>query len=340
MTKIAYILGAGASAKAMPTVNQISRDSRITKIVGKLMSPTVKLSDNEFFMRNHEPLLETKWYYQKKLIDDLNWLQEVSKAHASVDTYAKKLTIRNKNEELNRLKIVLSVYLALEQIENGLDNRYDTFFASLIDADGTLPENVSLITWNYDNQIELGYSGFTELSKLSGITARLGIRSKNTVRVKPSTFPIYRLNGVSGYKERGSSIIQPFARNADANLNKETVDFIVGKYVSVTERDDIVPTIYFAWEDVYSSKNSIFEEIQDTLKGTTVVIIIGYSFPFFNRKIDKKIFGYMSDIRKIYYQDIIADKLKVRLEAVGQFEEHVDIVPYPDADQFLVPYEL
>ena len=43
---------------------------------------------------------------------------------------------------------------------------------------------------------------------------------------------------------------------------------------------------------------------------TKVIVIIGYSFPYFNREIDKLLFKDLGGIDKIYIQDLNGEKIK------------------------------
>ncbi|WP_149274687.1 hypothetical protein [Pareuzebyella sediminis] len=335
MTKITYLLGAGASAKALPTVKQIKNEKRISKSAIRLGH--AKLSDNEFFKINGVDTKETKWFYQRNLIDDLNWLQEIGNKHASIDTYAKKLTIRGKYEELDKLKIVLSIYLALEQLFSGYDERYDSFFASIIDADGCLPDNVNILTWNYDNQIEMAYSEFSGQTSIDHNTKLLGILTKDSRRVKPNALPIYRINGVGGYKTFGSKNIYSFLPE-NSPLSNDILEKLICKYVEISTNKNILPGISFAWEGEPET-HSMFKEIEESIKDSEILVIIGYSFPFFNRKIDKKIFGLMKNLRKIYYQDLYAPSFQDRLKGIVNLPDKFPLLAYQETDQFLLPYE-
>ncbi len=78
------------------------------------------------------------------------------------------------------------------------------------------------------------------------------------------------------------------------------------------------------------------------IKGTTILVVIGYSFPFFNREVDKKIINNIKKsgnlFKKIYYQDPIKDGQQLR----SQFDikaGHVEIVHIKDTTNFFVPFE-
>jgi len=70
------------------------------------------------------------------------------------------------------------------------------------------------------------------------------------------------------------------------------------------------------------------------------LVIIGYSFPFFNREVDRTLFDSMINLKKIYYQDINAIKLIDRLQAVQQRINAKQIIPITETGQFFLPYEL
>ena len=95
---------------------------------------------------------KTPVFYQKELINDLQWLLDISSKHASVDTFARKLSIIGDSKNLKKLKVVLSVFFTFEQIIKQPDERYDSFFASLYNENGELPENIRILSWNYDSK--------------------------------------------------------------------------------------------------------------------------------------------------------------------------------------------
>ena len=91
-----------------------------------------------------------------------------------------------------------------------------------------------------------------------------------------------------------------------------------------------------------SSDNS--EKLQSTLSQTTndteIVVVIGYSFPFFNRVTDRAIFNGMPNLKKVYVQDINADAVVQAVHAVLPSDRKVNIEPIRNCEQFYLPVEL
>ncbi|HEX8038028.1 MAG TPA: hypothetical protein VF490_02705 [Chryseosolibacter sp.] len=67
-----------------------------------------------------------------QMIDDYKWLTQACQKHSSIGTLAKKLFIKNEQEDLNRLKLLLSLLFAHSQAARNSDKRYDSFFSSII----------------------------------------------------------------------------------------------------------------------------------------------------------------------------------------------------------------
>lgn len=81
----------------------------------------------------------------------------------TIDTYAKKLYLKGQTEQLNKLKKWLSIFFYIHQHSISPHERYDKLFAAILDPNKAyLPLNVSLISWNYDNQIKLAYREYFE----------------------------------------------------------------------------------------------------------------------------------------------------------------------------------
>lgn len=333
---ITYLFGAGASRNALPIVNEMP--TRIGEFIKKIADPVFELSDKEFFF-NSEPS-SIKKTIQMEFIDGLKWLEDECCNHASIDTFAKKLFLKKKNEELQKLKATLSAYLTFEQILNcTAEKRYDTFFASILNTGVyELPQNVKVLSWNYDYQFEKAYSEYTDDKRMSHNQAALNVVSKYTPTTHIDKFGIYKINGTTGLY---NSSYQQEYHIVDTILNeftKKTIDSVLKNYY-YSFFNNIHSTISFAWEDK-REENSIVKQSIEATKNTEVLIVIGYSFPFFNREVDRKIIKSMTKLKKVYFQAPDADNIKERFLSVRDDIQYKELISRVNIDQFLLPDEL
>jgi argonaute-like protein implicated in RNA metabolism and viral defense len=238
MSKITYLLGAGASCNALPLVNNFKDrlDSFHTRLVDNLRPHIQPSSEKE--ARELFPFGGKKG---KDLQESILWLKDIADKHASIDTYAKKLFIRNDNEaliELKKLKATLSCYFLLEQSLEMTDKRYDNFLASILTRKELgipkLPKDVNIITWNYDTQLEKSYQGFCTIPETVYENFTL---SKN----------IIRLNGTCALPHK---LETRFLGHCDFNIPfLEEVIKLFKNYTTI-EREVVgyQPDISFAWE--------------------------------------------------------------------------------------------
>jgi hypothetical protein len=159
-----YLLGAGASCQVLPLASQFKE--RLP-----LFARDLRNAGPQGVRRLDDPIWGTN---RDNLLNAIEWLATESSHHFSVDTFAKKLFFLNDHKNLQKLKAALSAYLVVEQSRNHVDQRYDAFFASVLIPDNrsanirtftgsrhvSLPEHLSILTWNYDTQLEKAYYGF------------------------------------------------------------------------------------------------------------------------------------------------------------------------------------
>jgi len=341
MNKITFLFGAGASCNALPMVKDIPE--RLEKLIGVLNSPALLLDDNTTFEGLKTDSPKTKREYQKNLIDDLRWLVKESVRHSSVDTLAKRLTIRRQFSDLERLKKVLSVFFIFEQAQKPPDERYDTFYASIIDSSGILDENIRIISWNYDYQFEFAYSEYCGKNAIGDIQSRLNIKQKKDPALRfNQRFSIYKLNGSTELFTPIQFGYFSFIDEIITALDKNFVEIVVKNYAGIIDSKNVESTLSFAWESDNKFKdsgdfvNSVLEDVKDSI----ALVIIGYSFPFFNREIDRKIIGGMSQLQKVYFQSPEANSLKDRFKAIRFDFNDNDLVCINDIKQFFLPPEL
>ena len=82
------------------------------------------------------------------------------------------------------------------------------------------------------------------------------------------------------------------------------------------------------------------EAIGKTTADTESIVVIGYSFPYFNREIDRTIFAGIPNLKTIYIQDPNPDAVEPSLRAVLQDGSNVKIEHQKDCTQFYLPREL
>ena len=337
MNNITYLFGAGASKDALPIVDEIP--GRISGLIQEIKGSTkYELSETEFFdnLKLENPV--SKKDLLAEMIGDLQWLLESSSNHASVDTLAKKFYIKRQYAKLDRLKIALSVFFVLEQARRPVDRRYDTFFASILTSVSKLPENISLLSWNYDYQFELAFSEYSDNKEITRNQDWLNVKKKSVRNDKTEGFGIYKLNGTTGLADS-----RPFGDYVYANVlkdafSKELIEEVTRNYAAATRFNNLYPTLSFAWEGE-EKEDGVIQLATKAINNTDVLVVIGYSFRFFNREIDKKLIVEMPSLKKVYFQSPDPHNLSATFAAlIG--ERKVELVERLNYKQFLLPNEL
>ena len=198
-----------------------------------------------------------------------------------------------------------------------------------------IPESISFISWNYDSQIENAYKAYNHDGKLP-------LFEKNIQGEWPkltNSGRIVKINGSATFDDR--STIQ-YIREDEMNMPAalQVIEFYHDSQVDTSGIGlDFKTHLSFAWED---SPNN--EKIKSTLAQTTndteIVVVIGYSFPFFNRVTDRAIFSGMPNLKKVYVQDINPDAVIQAIRAVLPGDRKVNVEPIRNCGQFYLPVEL
>lgn len=344
--KVTYYFGAGASAEALPVVNQIPQ--RIEKIIELLEKKEYLLSEIDQFYELK--IDKTKNEIRILFINDLKWLLEHSKNHASIDTFAKKLYITDEKENLIRLKCAFSLYLIIEQIIEKADSRYDSFFASILSNSATsFPQNMNILSWNYDFQFEKAYSEYSKYRSLELNQKRLAVITKdsfnrehtNNLENIESRFSIIKLNGTSNLLKYEWRSCEPFFDELQHKLSLIFFESLLATYASLRLNGKYIRSgLSFAWENRISEEQiDIIKVAKEASLNTEILIVIGYSFPYFNREVDRSIIRNMKKLKKVYFQDKYPDVLKERFLSIRDDLPIEMLVERGDIGQFLIPNE-
>jgi hypothetical protein len=336
MANITYLFGAGASCGALPIVKNIP--DRLKKLINILVDPSFQLDDSEKFdLRVGSS--KSKLNHLKDMVKILKWLLTECFNHSTVDTFAKKLTIIKDYDNLKKLKIALSIFFIFEQAKNSPDQRYDTFFASILDSVHNLPDEIKILTWNYDYQFEISFSNYSNIKKITTNQAMLNIYEKYVQGdlPNPDKFGIFKINGTIGFttNQRFNRLV--YSIEMVESINKEFIEEVTRNYVQAMYNSNIHQSLSFGWEeDRFGS--GFFENVQQNIENSVALVVIGYSFPFFNRNIDKIIIKSMTNLKRVYFQDPNPEVLKERFLALTENKYEMRLIN--DVSQFFLPNEL
>lgn len=339
MNKITYLFGAGASANALPIVEKIPE--RISSVIQTISSFLLSSDTIYTEFKTYIPNIGNKRKYQYELIETLKWMRDKSANHASIDTFAKKLSIKGASEELRKLKIAMSVFFTIEQALNKPDMRYDAFFASILEDVDSFPNNIKIISWNYDYQFELAFSEYIDVTSINTNQYQLGIDAKYRAAggTNASNCRIFKLNGTTGFYQKGTNHRFLYSEKK-SSMDIKLVDEVTRNYVMSTYIKGFTPTLSFAWENDNHEESIVKRAIKD-ITDTKVLVVIGYSFPFFNRNVDQEIINSMESLEKVYFQAPDAEILKERFQALRDNTRiKPELVTLFDTKQFLLPNEL
>lgn len=348
---ITYLLGAGASANALPIINNLNaRLSQFLYFLGGITN-TLELNSERVTIQN-----KIKDYYSL-----LKWLRDESKFHQSIDTFAKKLFLTDKLAFI-KLKKALIFYFILEQCvkldelkyydsdkipkefkneslinvnEEQLDKRYDNLIASLLNKNGEgieINPRIKILTWNYDMQIELAFKRYFQ-TNIEGVKGTVNIFPSKLWNMKETNglitedkFTLIKLNGEAYISED----LNYFPESKDSIIDKiqfgkgnffENVGFIVENMNAIEKNKTSfilnLDNFTFAWEENKpNGYNKAFKYVQSISEKTNILIVIGYSFPYFNSEIDKKILENMKP-QEIIIQDFDSETIEERIKELS-----------------------
>lgn len=285
-------------------------------------------STTDFYVT--QPSIE---FTKDRLVKDLMWLYEGAIKHATIDTFAKKLFLTGRVEEYNKLKKLLAIYFIIEQVINKPDSRYDTFLANILTPKLEIPNRIKILTWNYDSQFEIA---FNEYKKTIISPKDIGCYSLHDNEITKSP-AIFKINGTASFNNWNS--LANFRSNH--KLNKTILDKIIYAY------KDNESLLSFAWETSKKKSDDIptIKTAIEQIKEARILVVVGYTFPFFNRVVDKSLISSMDYLNKIYIQDPRANEVMQNIDAVLPVHkkkpyEPVSIIPITNCDQFYLPPEL
>lgn len=227
--------------------------------------------------------------------------------------------------------------LEIPEYQDFVDKRYDDLIANLADRENDeikLKDHVKILTWNYDMQIELALKVYLE-----GETFGLN-KIKSSYQIHPNhhtnqlekgesldldRFATIKLNGNAFIENQISkkSIINKSIydlRPSNARLLEDDIlKYFLDFYYNFLKGPqglykDYYSLFNFAFEGnkVFDGQKHLLSEASKIMKATDVLIIIGYSFPFFNSSVDKNLL-LRCNAKEIIIQDYKADEIKSRL---------------------------
>lgn len=341
--RITYLLGAGASQEALPLVKDIPKSlenviNQIKEYRSSYISPrTYTISKTEV----------TKEEVFDVLLQDMNWLYDQSINHASIDTFAKKLYITRRWKELDILRACLTVFFNILQRNKKADKRYDNFLASILQEDAfQFPDNIRVLSWNYDFQFEMAYTQYSGKDSIFESQNRLKVYTKYGKYSKVwDGFKIIKLNGTTTILSKREWRYENQFDAFESSNQTDFIDKILCDYIALRDQREelsIQSGISFAWENSnYNEINPISIAKKDTVD-TDILIVIGYSFPYFNRQIDREIIQNMQKLEKVYFQapHPFASDIKQSFMSIRQDIPSVNMVEVTSVNQFWIPPEL
>lgn len=198
-----------------------------------------------------------------------------------------------------------------------IDTRYMGWLAVLLDQKNAVNEHVKVLSWNYDLQVEYALMQYAKHERLGDVFSSDDIvvypgsqsiasksastksqasaqRSKVLGQPNPRRSPfLIHLNGVAGaYPQRDGAW-----GTLDSGTNWEDQSHKVVAILKVYDEflqaipkggTGLTDTFTFAWEQAPQTKKAMSSATRHVMEAD-VLVIIGYSFPSFNRIIDRSL---------------------------------------------------
>ncbi len=382
MKNITYLLGAGASAFCMPVINNMR--SRISYLLEKLEGFSDKKNNPDAYLEYGFKKEFQEEYDQLRA--ELIWLLEESEPHQTVDTLAKKYYHTDADSLLRLKRALIFYFLLEQLIDiqtgpidfkNGNvyrkkdipDKRYDSFIASvLMNEPGKvkIKSGIRFITWNYDMQFEMSFQKYFKnadayifhLQKyLQVLPSRRCIDDLSYYdQLNLNEFSLVKLNGQALFdnedKNNYRTILNEVPRYEKDRLN-HFFSYSRQMFQTDWKQKNLFKMFNFCWEHssgapayAYAGLDRTMEFVKKIAEKTEILVVIGYSFPFFNRETDSFLINNMKSLQKVYIQDMpervenLISVFKSSFQLPSPNNRKATVHPVSYVDSFFLPPEL
>lgn len=367
---ITYFLGAGASANCLPIINNFNdrliafRNHLIAiryfdELTGIKLILENLITDVEWLIKEAKPhqtidTLAKKYFHQSGNYENLLRMKTVMVIFFTYEqSYPQvffDLTEEINNDEDDKQR----------KQKEAIDRRYDSFIASILRnkiGEIELSGNVKVITWNYDLQFELAFQNYVD-DAVFDIQRRIqSLPNRSSFDLKKfefdhTKFGLIRLNGIAlaDYVEQEDNYRTFFDLQKDITNDSDYFAKLIELYNHISnnkQATNILRLFNYSWEALpefkgkYQTYERNLEIAKEIARKTDVLIVIGYSFPFFNREIDREIIGSLTNVERIYIQDIYASsRIDHFKNSFKNFIEIEDFIPIEITSSFYLPPEL
>ncbi len=252
---------------------------------------------------------------------ELTWLRNIAKDNKTIDAYAKKLYVKGLHGELDRMKRALTLFFTLIQSKEKRDRRYDGFLEAVVDNRGKMRSDVSVLSWNYDHQLEYAFHEF-EISKTSESHQyqfdNISCKGFTCQYIDYDDSNLVKLNGMAWFKPR------------DDRYLFDDDDNTLDRFESMLKSGDFnaVNFVSYAWEE----DKDFLKKVMPLTYDTEYLVIIGYSFPDVNRVVDFPLINGMKSLKSIVIQD-----LKDECEHIQR--RLIELLPYDSDNEISIRLE-
>lgn len=338
--KVTYLLGAGASYHSMPITDEIPTHLENLKkhIEGETKDKNINL-----------------------LLKEIEVVINEISSRVSVDSYAKNLFINGdviSQDKLRKLKIILSLLFVYEQFDDvltkpiqkiekkrtthNIDKRYLQFYSHIINKGQKPNNNVRILSWNYDLQLELAYSKILNCSLYESQINLQSFPSAEVTGIDITRFCTFKLNGTAGLYINNKGKRENYFDFSNQNSLSNEIRYYGNLLDNNYNREDGRMLMTFAWEKQNEAIQCL-KLAKEVMKDTDILVVIGYSFPRFNREIDRELLNSAEKLSKIYLQVPSNDfeSYKSRIEYMyPKINDWGGVHHYGDLKEFFVPDEV
>lgn len=305
-----YLFGAGISAGTVPMVSETP--DYLERMIGELTITRSHLGDESMGLQ-----VDVAQSLADSIIDFAQGFHaDITNPDFPItqDEWAKRL-LRQNEQKFHQLREFLSIFYTWSQRTRPTSPRILRWIEDLFDVDSRrLPPHSTVLTWNYDWQLEAAVNEVTTGRKaldpnpvFGGFFRKADVRIEDKGLEQLSSYKVFKLNGDAFWSHpimSGSSEKTIGHASRDLSPTQFWNGLLNGlRVLKESTSPELRNGISFAfhWSE---QTNRFFEVICSIIKPANNLVVAGYSFPDTNQQLDARLLSAMVGLKTITIYDL------------------------------------